>query len=150
MSPSNTYPVGNSGHGDAPSRSDAELAALDVTELIRVGLPEPGPARRTMFGDGTVAAALQVGELGIDPRAVTVLAERVKAAGARAAAAIPEPLPGERGAALARGWLEAAAGVQTRERVDAAPALDDVLARWLRAAAAVLAVRLSATRRATP
>ncbi len=121
--------------------SDARLAELDVEVLLRFGLPLPGPHRATLFGDGAVAAAITVDRLGVLPRALVFLGEVVRSGGTRYAAALPEPcllytLPGP-AAAVARGWLEAAAMV-------VGDATGDLLVvRWLEAVAAVLALRVT-------
>ncbi|MFD4904234.1 hypothetical protein [Kitasatospora purpeofusca] len=123
-------------------RSDSRLAELDVEILLRFGLPNPGPHRSTLFGDGAVAAAITVDRLGVVPRALTFLGEVVRAGGTRFAAALPEPLPGP-AAAAARGWLEAASTVVQ------GPQGDQLVARWLDAVAALLALRVT-HREATP
>ncbi|MFE0461418.1 hypothetical protein ACFW1A_19435 [Kitasatospora sp. NPDC058965] len=115
-------------------RTDAELAALDVPVLLRFGLPQDGPHRRALFGEGAVAGALQLGGLGVPPRSLAFLAQVVRAGGARYAAGLPEPLPGP-AAEPARGWLEAAAAVV------ADPDGDELTARYLEAVAAVLDLR---------
>ncbi|MFE6872746.1 hypothetical protein ACFVFS_40165, partial [Kitasatospora sp. NPDC057692] len=117
-------------------QSDSRLAELDVEVLLRFGLPNPGPHRSTLFGDGAVAAAITVDRLGVMPRALTFLGEVVRAGGARFAAALPEPLPGPADAA-ARGWLEAASMVVQ------GPQGDEMVARWLDAVAALLALRVT-------
>ncbi|MEU6232212.1 hypothetical protein [Kitasatospora sp. NPDC047058] len=116
--------------------SDDQLAALDVEILLRFGLPAEGPHRSALFGDGAVAAAITADRLGVLPRALVFLGEVVKAGGTRFAAALPEPLPGP-AAAPARGWLEAAALVVHD------PTGDQLVARWLDAVAAVLALRVT-------
>ncbi|WP_244215541.1 hypothetical protein [Kitasatospora purpeofusca] len=123
-------------------RSDSRLAELDIEILLRFGLPNPGPHRSTLFGDGAVAAAITVDRLGVVPRALTFLGEVVRAGGTRFAAALPEPLPGP-AAAAARGWLEAASTVVQ------GPQGDQLVARWLDAVAALLALRVT-HREATP
>ncbi|MEU9040541.1 MULTISPECIES: hypothetical protein [unclassified Kitasatospora] len=116
--------------------SDSHLAELDVEVLLRFGLPAPGPHRSSLFGDGAVAAAITVDRLGAMPRALVFLGEVVRSGGTRYAAALPEPLPGP-AAAVARGWLEAASMV-------VGDATGDLLvARWLDAVAAVLALRIN-------
>ncbi|MFF2045294.1 hypothetical protein ACFVVX_33255 [Kitasatospora sp. NPDC058170] len=121
--------------------SDSRLAALDIEILLRFGLPSKGAHRSTLFGDGAVAAAITADRLGVLPRALVFLGEVVRAGGTRYAAALPEPLPGP-AAPVARRWLEAAAMVVQD------PAGDLLVARWLDAAAAVLALRVT-TREAT-
>ncbi|MFH9355406.1 hypothetical protein [Kitasatospora sp. NPDC017646] len=118
------------------SLSDARLAELDVEVLLRFGLPAAGPHRSTLFGEGAVAAAITVDRLGVMPRALVFLGEVVRSGGTRFAVGLPEPLPGL-AAGVARGWLEAAATV-------AGDASGDLLvARWLDAVAAVLALRVT-------
>ncbi|MFJ9696117.1 hypothetical protein [Kitasatospora sp. NPDC101183] len=116
-------------------RSDDQLAALDVEVLLRFGLPNPGPHRVLLFGDGAVAAAITADRLGVLPRALAFLAEVVRAGGTRFAAALPEPLPGP-AATTARAWLDAAAMVVED------PDGDLLVARWLDAVAAVTALRV--------
>ncbi|MFB7380815.1 hypothetical protein ACFC6U_30335 [Kitasatospora purpeofusca] len=123
-------------------QSDSRLAELDIEILLRFGLPNPGPHRSTLFGDGAVAAAITVDRFGVVPRALTFLGEVVRAGGTRFAAALPEPLPGP-AAAAARGWLEAASTVVQ------GPQGDQLVARWLDAVAALLALRVT-HREATP
>ncbi|MCX4745706.1 hypothetical protein OG455_09250 [Kitasatospora sp. NBC_01287] len=118
-------------------RTDSQLAALDVGIMLRFGLPAEGAHRSALFADGAVAAAIAADGLGVLPRALTFLGEVVRAGGTRYAAALPEPLPGGAAAALARGWLEAAAMVVTD------PSGDLLAARWLEAVAAVLALRIT-------
>ncbi|MEU8927743.1 hypothetical protein AB0D10_43725 [Kitasatospora sp. NPDC048545] len=117
-------------------QSDSQLAELDIEILLRLGLPNPGPHRSTLFGAGAVAAAITVDRLGVLPRALVFLGEVVRAGGTRFAAELPEPLPGP-AAAVARGWLTAAAMVVQD------PTGDQLVARWLDAVAAVLALRVT-------
>ncbi|MFE3875464.1 hypothetical protein ACFXPX_13810 [Kitasatospora sp. NPDC059146] len=123
-------------------QSDSLLAELDVEILLRFGLPTPGPHRSTLFGDGAVAAAITADRLGVLPRALVFLGEVVRSGGTRFAAELPEPLPGP-AAAAARDWLQAAAMVVQD------PTGDQLVARWLDAVAAVLALRVT-HREATP
>jgi hypothetical protein len=117
------------------SKTDADLAQLDVAVLLRFGLAQDGPHRRALFGEGAVAGALLTERHQVLPRSVGYLAEVVRAGGVRYAAALPEPLPGPAAAALVRGWLEAAAAVT------ADPQGDALAARWLDAVAALLELR---------
>jgi hypothetical protein len=119
---------------------DDQLAALDVEVLLRFGLAADGAHRSALFGDGAVAAAITADRLAVLPRALVFLGEVVKAGGIRYAATLPEPLPGGSAAALARGWLDAAAAV-VRE-----PSGEALMARWLDAVAAVLALRVTSRR----
>ncbi|MEV7188757.1 hypothetical protein [Kitasatospora sp. NPDC093102] len=119
-----------------PSMSDSQLADLDVGVLLRFGLPSPGPHRATLFGDGAVTAATTVDRLGVMPHALVFLGEVVRSGGTRFAAALPEPPPGQ-AAAVARGWLAAAA------MAVGDTAGDRLVARWLNAVAAVLALRVT-------
>ncbi|MER6303405.1 hypothetical protein ABT247_28120 [Kitasatospora sp. NPDC001539] len=116
--------------------SDDRLAELDIEVLLRFGLPAPGVVRSTLFGDGAVAAAIVADRLGVLPRAVAFLGEVVRAGGTAFAAELPEPLPGP-AAAAARDWLAAAATVVQD------PTGDQLVARWLDAVAAVLALRVT-------
>ncbi|MFF2147512.1 hypothetical protein [Kitasatospora sp. NPDC058190] len=117
-------------------QSDGQLGELDVEILLRFGLPNPGRHRSTLFGDGAVAAAITVDRLGVLPRALVFLGEVVRTGGTRFAAGLPEPLPGP-AASVARGWLTAAAMVVQN------PTGDQLVARWLDAVAAVLALRVT-------
>ena len=115
-------------------KTDAELAALDVPELLRSGLGDDAAGRGELFGDGAVAAALALGE--VVPRSVAFLAEIVRSGGTRYAAELPEPLPQPAQADVIRPWLTVAAAV---------PGAADVqVARWLEAVASVLALRAGA------
>ncbi|MFJ9844999.1 hypothetical protein ACIRYZ_32060 [Kitasatospora sp. NPDC101155] len=116
--------------------SDDRLAEMDIEVLLRLGLPADGVVRSVLFGDGAVAAAITADRLGVLPRAVVFLGEVVRSGGTVFAAELPEPLPGP-AAAPARGWLAAAATV-VRD-----PAGDRLVARWLDAVAAVLALRVT-------
>lgn len=116
--------------------SDDRLAELDIEVLLRFGLPAPGVVRSTLFGDGAVGAAIIADRLGVMPRAVAFLGEVVRSGGTGFAAGLPEPLPGP-AAAVARGWLAAAATVAQD------PVGDQRVARWLDAVAAVLALRVT-------
>lgn len=115
-------------------KTDAELAALDVPELLRSGLGDDAAGRGELFGDGAVAAALALGE--VVPRSVAFLAEIVRSGGTRYAAELPEPLPQPAQADVIRPWLAVAAGVPG--------AADEQVARWLEAVASVLALRAGA------
>lgn len=116
--------------------TEEELAGLDVPALVRAGLPESqGPGRRTLFGNGAVAAAIQLDRLGAYPRSVTFLAEVARSGGNRYAANLTEPLPTPEQTEAVRPWLHAAAQVTGNVDQDAA------LADWLEAVATLLAVR---------
>ncbi|WP_035849356.1 hypothetical protein [Kitasatospora azatica] len=117
------------------SKTDAELAELDVPVLLRFGLGADGPHRRALFGEGAVAAALLADRQEVQPRSLTFLAEVVRAGGVRYATGLPEPLPTPAATALARQWLDAAAMVTTD------PTGDALAARWLDAVAAILELR---------
>ncbi|MEU1625674.1 hypothetical protein ABZ746_10170 [Streptomyces sp. NPDC020096] len=115
--------------------TEEELLTLDVPVLLRYGLA-PGSAHRTaLFGDGAVGAALAAERLGVVPRSVAYLAAVVRRGGVRFAAGLPEPLPGQDRAALAREWLDTATAVTTGVEGD------ETVARWLEAVATVLALR---------
>ncbi|MEU4202490.1 hypothetical protein AB0B79_19835 [Streptomyces sp. NPDC039022] len=121
-----------------PPKTDDELLRLDVPSMLRFGLPAEGHARRALFGDGAIAAAVTLGRLGVLPRSVAYLARVVRAGGAAYAAALDLPLPGEAPARTAGAWLAAAAGVAGG--VDD----DETLARWFEAVAALMELRLTA------
>ncbi|MEV5596976.1 hypothetical protein [Streptomyces sp. NPDC052496] len=122
-------------------KTDDELLRLDVPSMLRFGLPAEGHARRALFGDGAIAAALALGRLGVLPRSVAYLAGVVRAGGAAYAAALDVPLPGEAPSRTAGAWLAAAAGAtRTAGGVDD----DETLARWFEAVAALMELRLTA------
>lgn len=122
------------GRGGRPVVGERELADVDVAaaleEAARTGGTPPGLV--------TVAAALAADRLSVRPRSVTFLAEVVRRGGTGYAAALPEPLPGPRRAALASSWL---AAVQRGRDPRAHPDLDARVARWLDNVALVLAAR---------
>ncbi|TVL88184.1 hypothetical protein [Streptomyces sp. SAJ15] len=120
---------------DEPPMTDEELRALDIPLMLRYGLTLGGAHRVALFGDGAVAAALVVEGLGVWPRALNFLAEIVRRGGLPRAAELPEPLPGE-AAAIAQEWLTTASAVAR------GPEADESVARWLEAAAVILAVRV--------
>ncbi|MDT0381893.1 hypothetical protein RM572_24320 [Streptomyces sp. DSM 42041] len=124
-----------------PSRTDDELAQADPAAMLRYGLSFGGPHRTALFGDGAVGAAVRLDRLGVPPRAVAFLAKVVRSGGARYAAELEEPVPGEAAAEQVRGWLETAAAVVT------GPDGDEQAARWLEAVAEILSLRVT-TRRA--
>lgn len=116
-------------------KTDAELATLDLDQLLRAGLGEPDSGRTALFGDGAVAGAIHLDRVGAIPRSITFLAEIVRGGGARYAAELREPLPVPAQAEVIRPWLEtAAASVADTDG-------DERMARWLEAVAAVLALR---------
>lgn len=125
-------------------KTDSELLrAADLPTLIRYGLGVAGPHRRALFGDGSVAAALTLDQLGTLPRSVAFLAKIVRSGGVRYAADLPEPVPGP-AATTVRAWLSTAASVVP------GPAGDETAARWLEAVAAVMAARHAAGTAHTP
>jgi len=117
-----------------PVVSDDELAAVDLGVLLPSGLAgEAAEARRRLFAEGAVGAAIRAGRAGVQPRSLSFLAEIVRRGGLAFAAGLSEPLPTPEQAELAREWLTAAAGA----------AQDDLFARWLDAVAAIVAARLT-------
>jgi hypothetical protein len=112
-------------------------AELDIPALLRAGLTEES-ARRTLFGDGAVGAAIVLDGLHVIPRSLTYLASVVRAGGVRVAAGLPEPLPEPAQTAAVRPWLAAAADTVTT--VDG----DEHVARWLEAVATIVTARLTA------
>ena len=121
------------------STSEAELARLDIADLLRAGLGQLGTSSHdTLFGVGAVGAAIRLDRAGTIPRSLTYLADLVRSGGALRASALPEPLPEPAQADLVRPWLAQAADVA--ESVTA----DDDLARWLEAVATIVSVRLNA------
>jgi hypothetical protein len=119
------------------TRTDAELAGLDVPALLRTGLPHDP----RVYADGAIAAALAADRLGVLPRSITFLAEIVRRGGIEYATTLPEPLPGPAPAELARTWIEAAAQVPWADGFEGGNAL----AQWLDAVALVLNARRSQT-----
>lgn len=117
--------------------TDAELRTLDIPLLLRYGLTLGGAHRTALFGDGAVAAALAAEELEVLPRGMAFLGRVVRSGGLAHAVALPEPLPGEDAAALAREWLVTAHSVVADGDVDG----DEAVARWLEAAAAIMELR---------
>lgn len=118
------------------NKTDAELAVLDVPELLSAGLGDGAAGRGELFGDGAVAAAIALDETGVVPRSVSFLAQIVRSGGTAYAAELAEPLPRAEQSAVIRPWLTTAAAL---------PAVfDEQVARWLEAVAAVLALRAGA------
>jgi hypothetical protein len=118
--------------------TDGELAAFDIAAMLTAGLPGGNEvARRDLFGIGAVGAAVVLDRAGTIPRSVTYLAEIVRAGGIGVAAELAEPLPSPAQIAAIRPWLAAAA------RAGMSVATDDLMARWLRDVATVLAVRIA-------
>ncbi|RZS30562.1 hypothetical protein EV193_11683 [Herbihabitans rhizosphaerae] len=121
------------------SKTDAELAQLDLPSLVREGLAEAdaeSPVRKELFGEGAVAGAVLLDRVDTQPRSVSFLAPIARSGGARYVADLPEPLPTPAQTEIIRPWLTAAA--DTVSGSDG----DEQLARWLEAVAAILAVRI--------
>jgi hypothetical protein len=116
--------------------TDAELAGLDVAAAIGRGIGADGAARQVMFTDAAIAAAIEAEDLGVGPYPVAILGRVVRAGGVAAALRLPEPLIGAEPTALARRWLEAAAGGEAEA--------DLVFSRWLEMVATLLAARRAA------
>jgi hypothetical protein len=121
--------------------TDAQLAALDVSGLLRDGLAPGGRGRAELFAEGAVAAALQAQAVSARPRSVAFLADVVHAGGITYAAGLPEPLPGPEGAALVRRWFDA---VTTGAGYALSPEIEEAFETWLRAVATVLEVTVAA------
>ncbi|MFF4024031.1 MULTISPECIES: hypothetical protein [Nocardia] len=120
------------------SFSDAQLAAFDIPGMLAAGLSgDNDVARRDLFGIGAVGAAVSLDHVGTLPKSVAYLADFVQAGGTHRALELAEPLPAPEQTALIKQWLVAAAGVGRSVETD------DLVARWLRAVATVLAVRVS-------
>ncbi|MEV0194034.1 hypothetical protein AB0I39_36635 [Kitasatospora purpeofusca] len=119
-------------------RSDAELADLDVPAALTRGLLLAGGPRRALFTEAAIAAAHRAEAAGIGPYPLGFLASHVRAGGFAAALALPEPVIGESGTALVRGWLQAAAA--TGADVEH----EHLFARWLAEVAALLRLRRDA------
>jgi hypothetical protein len=124
------------------SVSDEQLVTLDVGAMISAGLApaevRPEHARRWLFAEAAVAAAVRADSAGVLPRSLTFLAAVVRRGGAGYAAQLPEPLPEPAQTEMVRPWLAAAA---------AAPADESVaFARWLDGVALILDVRRGVSR----
>ncbi|MFD7922363.1 hypothetical protein ACFV3R_24455 [Streptomyces sp. NPDC059740] len=129
----------SSADGPPPGyRTETELRALALPPLLRGGLPPGSPGRTALFGEGAVAGALTLGDLGVLPRSVAFLAKVVRSGGVRYAADLSEPLPREEAATVVRGWLTEAAAVAPQGLEG-----DEEVARWLEAVAAVMELRLT-------
>ena len=113
-------------------RRDADLARVDVLEALRDGLGTTGAARRHLFADAAIAAALAAERLDAQPGPLAFLAEIVRRGGIAYAAGIESAMPTREQSALARSWLAA---------VRELPGVDDALATWLAAVAKILHVR---------
>ena len=118
--------------------TDAELAGLDVTAAIGRGIAADGTARRVMFTDAAIAAAIMAEELRVGPYPVAILGRVVRAGGVAEALRLPEPLIGAEPTALARRWLDAASAAGGTAETDL------VFSRWLEMVATLLAARQSA------
>ena len=125
-------------HDPPRIRPDAVLRGLDVPAAITRGLLLDGAARRMLYSDAAIAAAIEAEERGVGPYPVRFLAGYVRSAGVDAALALPEPLIGPERAELARDWLHAARAAGSRLE------FDTLVARWLDMVAALLAVRRTA------
>jgi hypothetical protein len=114
---------------------DAELAQLDIPALLEGGIAERG---KELFGNGAVAAAINLDAQGVIPRSVMFLAEIVRSGGAKYASELAEPLPTPEQTDVIRPWLTAAAS--------AASSVEDdyTVEDWLKAVAAILANRRAA------
>jgi hypothetical protein len=118
-----------------PAAGEDELAAVDLGTLLRSGLTgEVAAARRSLFGEGAVGAAIRSDRAGVQPRSLSYLAEIVRRGGVAFAAGLSDPLPAPEQAELAREWLAAVAGTGQ----------DELFARWLDAVAAIVAARRAA------
>jgi hypothetical protein len=115
-------------------KTDDDLVRLDLPDVLGTGLPaaQGSPDRRALFGDGAVAGAIMLDQLGVLPQSVQFLAEIVRAGGAGYACGLAEPLPDPVASQTVSIWLRAGAD---------AGADDEVLARWLDAVAALLDLR---------
>lgn len=123
-----------------PSCTDEELRALDIPLTLRYGLTLGGAHRSTLFGDGSVAAALVAEESGVEPGGMAFLGEVVRRGGLARAVELPEPLVGEEAARVAHEWLVTARSVVKEDDTDA----EETVARWLEAATAIMALRRAA------
>jgi hypothetical protein len=117
-----------------PVLGEDDLAAVDLGTLLRSGLTGETAARRSLFGEGAVGAAIRSDRAGVQPRSLSYLAEIVRRGGLAFAAGLTDPLPAPEQAELARDWLAAVAGTGQ----------DELFARWLDAVAAIVAARRAA------
>jgi hypothetical protein len=115
--------------------TEEQILQLDLSTLLRHGIGADGSRRRTLFGEGAVAASVTLDRLGVQPRAVAFVAKVVRSGGVRYAADLEEPFPGREASRTAKEWLASAATV-ARSTDD-----DETLARWFEAVAEILALR---------
>ncbi|MFI7190630.1 hypothetical protein ACIBQ0_12925 [Nocardia nova] len=119
------------------SLSDGELATFDIDAMLRAGLAgDNDVARRNLFSNGAVGAAVNLDRAQTIPRSLTYLAEVVHAGGISHALELPEPLPTTPQTEITRSWLTAAASIGHSVETD------DLFARWLRAVTTILAIRI--------
>lgn len=121
--------------GPKTTTTEEQILQLDLPTLLRYGIGAGAPQRRTLFGEGAVAAAVTLDRLGVQPRAVAFVAKIVRGGGVRYAAGLEEPFPGAAASRTAGEWLASAATV-ARTMDD-----DETLARWFEAVAEILALR---------
>ena len=106
-------------------RTDAELLAVDVAELVAAALRSADPARQLLIG-AAAPAAVQAARAGVRPRSLRFLAEVVRRGGIDFAAGLREPTPAPEQTELVRSWLVVAHGDEA------------VFAGWLEAVAAIM------------
>ncbi|MDI1465315.1 hypothetical protein QEZ54_30545 [Catellatospora sp. KI3] len=121
--------------------TEAELAALDPAPLLAAW-----PYRPHLYADGAIAAAISLHHLRARPRSLTFVAEIVRRGGTAFAVDLPEPMPTPAQSALVREWLAAAASIPDGPSLT----VDEALARWLDAVAAILGMRASLARTPEP
>lgn len=117
-------------------RFDTELRTLDVASAVAGAMSNTSDDRGIALADAAVAAAVQLGDVGVGPNPAAFLAGCVRAMGLSDARRLPEPLVGTEPTAMVRSWMAAACP-------DAEPdvARDEAFARWLEMVAAVLRSR---------
>lgn len=111
-------------------RTDDQLLAVDVAELVATALRSADPARNLLIGAAT-PAAVQAARAGVQSRSLRFLAEIVRRGGIDFAAGLPEPMPLAPQTELVRSWLVVAHGD------------DHVFAGWLEAVAAIMEAALN-------
>lgn len=126
-------------------RFDSRLRTLDVAAALAAGMSGSPDDRDTVLAEAAVAAAVQLGDIGVGPNPVAFLAGCVRTMGLPAVRRLPEPLIGARATATIRVWMTAACSAEEPD-----VARDERFARWLEMVAAVLRSRRALVRGAAP
>ncbi|MGW5520145.1 hypothetical protein [Nocardia africana] len=122
-------------------RFDTELRTLDVASAMAGAMSHTSDDQGIALADAAVAAAVQLGDVGVGANPVAFLAGCVRAMGLPDAQRLPEPLVGAQPTAMVRAWMTAACP-DTEPDV----ARDEAFARWLEMVAAVLRSRRARVR----